>query len=365
MARSHRALLLSVAAAAAIIGSALSPSGAVAEQKKTTKPIVVQEQGSFAFGGTVITGATGDTFHGDHGYVQFQRPPDARKYPLVMWHGAGMSGKAFESTPDGREGFQSIFVRRGFTVYTIDQPRQGRAGRSTEGSVALPAPTPGESNLFNVFRFGQWVPPGAPAYFANSQFPRDAGSLDQFFRQQVLHGTGGDRRDWSGAGAAYTVVTDAVAALMDKIGPAVLITNSGGANQAWRVAMKSENVTGIVAYEPTNFQFPDGELPSTGPFQPSHTVPLADFLKLTKIPIQIVYGDNLDQHPLWVQAATDARAFVDAVNRHGGKAELLHLPTLGVRGNTHFPFMDLNNVQIADLLSKYLRRKGLDRYPRR
>jgi len=124
--------------------------------------------------------------------------------------------------------------------------------------------------------------------------------------------------------------------------------------------MKSENVSAIVAYEPTNFQFPEGELPSTGPLKPSHTVPLQEFLKLTKIPIQIVYGDNLNQQPLWVQAPLDAQAFVDAVNRHGGQAELLHLPDIGVFGNTHFAFMDLNNVEIADLLSKFLNDKSLD-----
>jgi len=99
--------------------------------------------------------------------------------------------------------------------------------------VALPDPTPSESNLFNTFRFGVWIPPGSPNYFPNVQFPRDPESLEQFFREQVLHGTGGDRRDWSGAGEAYEVVTDAVAKLMDQIGPAVLIANSGGANQTW------------------------------------------------------------------------------------------------------------------------------------
>jgi hypothetical protein len=55
-----------------------------------------------------------------------------------------------------------------------------------------------------------------------------------------------------------------------------------------------------------------------------------------------------------------ARRFVTAVNAHGGDAELLHLPATGVRGNTHFPFSDLNNVRIADLLSEYLHKKKLD-----
>lgn len=327
---------------------------------ENTPPLVLKTQGSFTFGGTVIMGANGDTFHGDHGYAQFQTPPHARRYPLVMWHGAGLSGSTYESTPDGRDGYRSIFLRRGFSVYTIDQPRQGRAGRSSKGSAALPDATPKESSLFNVFRLGVWAPPGSPEFFPGVQFPRNPEVLAEYFRQQTLHGTGGDRLDWSGAGEAHQVNTDAVAGLMDKVGPAVLITHSGGANQGWTAAMKSHKVQAIVAYEPTNFQFPEGELPPTGPLQSSHAVPLRDFLKLTKIPIQLVYGDNLDRVPLWPQAFRDAQAFVDAVNRHGGKAELLHLPRLGVMGNTHFPFSDLNNVVIADLLSGYLARYGLD-----
>ena len=53
--------------------------------------------------------------------------------------------------------------------------------------------------------------------------------------------------------------------------------------------------------------------------------------------------------------------FADAVNRHGGDATVLQLPSLGLHGNTHFAFSDLNNVQVADLLSHYLHEKGLDR----
>jgi len=55
-----------------------------------------------------------------------------------------------------------------------------------------------------------------------------------------------------------------------------------------------------------------------------------------------------------------ARLWRDAVNRRGGDVTLVHLPEIGIRGNTHFLFSDLNNVQIADLMSEFLKRKGLD-----
>ena len=112
--------------------------------------MIIQEQGSFAVGGTVITdpgtfdpikqGAynpngvspEGQTLHGDHAYVFYQIPENARKLPLVFWHGHGQSAKTWETTPDGREGFQNIFLRKRYGVYLIDQPRRGRAARSTE-----------------------------------------------------------------------------------------------------------------------------------------------------------------------------------------------------------------------------------------
>src|SRR5207249_6100212 len=85
-------------------------------------PLVIARQGSFAVGGTVLTtpgvfnpfvnGGPGQTLHGDHLYTQFQVPMNPRKLPLVMWHGGGQMGKTWESTTDGREGFQSIFLRR-------------------------------------------------------------------------------------------------------------------------------------------------------------------------------------------------------------------------------------------------------------
>ena len=68
----------------------------------------IEEQGSFAVGGTVLTDSLGHKYHGDHAYVFYQKPVDARKYPLVFAHGVGQFSKTWETTPDGREGFQTI-----------------------------------------------------------------------------------------------------------------------------------------------------------------------------------------------------------------------------------------------------------------
>ncbi|BCN09043.1 hypothetical protein RPSD_09280 [Ralstonia solanacearum] len=55
-----------------------------------------------------------------------------------------------------------------------------------------------------------------------------------------------------------------------------------------------------------------------------------------------------------------ARLWVEAINKHGGDARLVHLPEIGIRGNTHFLMSDLNNVEIAGLVSTFLAEKKLD-----
>ena len=101
--------------------------------------LMIAEQGSFAVGGTVLKDSLGHTYHGDHAYVFYQKPVDARRYPLVFAHGVGQFSKTWETTPDGREGFQNIFLRKGYPVYLVDQPRRGNAGRSTETVTLSPA----------------------------------------------------------------------------------------------------------------------------------------------------------------------------------------------------------------------------------
>ena len=85
----------------------------------------IEEQGSFAVGGTVLTDSLGHKYHGDHAYVFYQKPVDARKYPLVFAHGVGQFSKTWETTPDGREGFQNIFLRKGFSTYLAGEMPDG------------------------------------------------------------------------------------------------------------------------------------------------------------------------------------------------------------------------------------------------
>lgn len=119
------------------------------------------------------------------------------------------SRQSWETTADGREGFQNLFLRRRFSTYLIDQPRRGKAGRSMVESTLKPVAD--EQMWFNQFRIGLW-----PEYFRDSQFPKGEVALDQFFRS-ITPNTG-----------PYDigVVSDGVVALLQKTGPAILFTHS-------------------------------------------------------------------------------------------------------------------------------------------
>lgn len=316
----------------------------------------IEEQGSFAVGGTVLTDSQGRTYHGDHAYVFYQKPAGARKYPLVFAHGVGQFSKTWETTPDGREGFQNIFLRRGFTTYLVDQPRRGNAGRSTE--TATVSPTFDEETWFNRFRVGIW-----PNYFKGVQFSRDKEALNQYFRQMTPNIGSVD----------FEVYSNAYAVLFNKIGPAIFVTHSQGGPVGWRTLLKTDNIKAIASYEPGGgIPFPKGKVPPEGKIltlskkTEGIEVPMSDFMKYTKIPIVVYYGDNLpqtDEHPEiyeWTRRLHLMRQWADMLNALGGNVTVVHLPEVGLHGNTHFPMSDLNNIEVADLLSEWLHKNKLD-----
>lgn len=345
-----------------VVLSLMSSSSAMAFKK----PVLLEDQGSFSAGGTVITrlgeftnplSESGQTIHGDHAYVFWQRPVNAKKFPLVFLHGAASSGQVWETTPDGRDGYQNIFLERGYSTYIIDQPRRGRAGKATiDGSIKAFA---SEQTMFNVGRLGIW-----PDTFPDVQVSFDAQAWDQHFRNSTPNTGNFD------AG----MISDAVAKVFGRTGDAILVTHSQGGGVGWLVVMKSQNVRAVVSYEPgSGFVFPEGEvpetMPSTSPFGAlsGESVPLNEFMKLTKIPILVIYGGNIPEEisdnwgqDNWRVRLKMARLWVENVNRHGGDARLIYLPDLGINGNTHQLFADLNNEQLADIQEAWMKEKHLD-----
>ncbi len=351
-----------------LVLSLLFSAGLGIQAQPKQKPLIIAEQGSFAIGGIVLqdTGRfnlqealkpAGQTLHADHAYTFYQIPVDAKKYPLVFLHGAGQSKKTWETTPDGRAGFQNIFLGKGYGVYLLDQPRRGAAGRSSLATAITPLAD--EQFWFTQFRLGNY-----PNFFDNVQFSKDKLALEQFYRQMTPNTGPFDA----------TVISSAVSALFDKIGHGILLTHSQAGGPGWMTAIQNPHVKAVVAYEPySSFLFPEGELPapiaSTGMFGAlnGQEIPLKDFLKLTQIPIVIYYGDNIakESSPVWNMdhwrsGLEMARLWAATVNKHGGDVQVIHLPEVGIYGNTHFPFSDLNNLQVAEALEKWLTAKKLN-----
>jgi pimeloyl-ACP methyl ester carboxylesterase len=339
--------------------------------------ITLAEQGSFFVGGRIVRGKgvydpakdtsntnEGNTFWTDQMYVQYQIPVNPRKYPLVLVHGGGGTGRVWETTPDGREGYQTLFLRRGFAVYIVDFPRRGRAGypsfNGPFGEVDGTAVVANKTNRAGVqYAWSRWrLGPKYPDVFPVQQFPMKG--LDQFMQHLVP--TVSDNPE---------IISRALVALLDKIGPAILVTHSQSGLFGWLAGSRSPNVKGIISYEP-GFVFPQDEMPAPIPLYRGTQVagtPLttAEFVNLAKLPIQVVCGDNIPKLPIPDLVADGRRAqqvtsqlFVQTLNSKGGNASVLLLPDVGLYGNSHFMFSDLNNVEVADQMSLFLSAKGLD-----
>ncbi len=359
-------------------GCASTPSGDASTSSNSSGPITLERQGSFFVGGRQVTAAgtydptqttlslsQGQSFWVDQMYVQYQVPVNARKLPLIFVHGGSGTGRVWETTPDGREGYQSIFLRRGYPVYIVDFPRRGRAGYPSfsgefgklDAAQQIVANRTGQAG--RQYAWSRWrLGPQYPEVFPVQAFPMKA---VESFMQHLVPTVSDDPQ----------IITGALVALLDKIGPAVVVTHSQSGLFGWLAGARSPHIKGVVSYEP-GFVFQQGEVPAPIPLfkgtQASGTpVTAQEFTNLTKIPLQVVYGDNIPKQPIPDLVADGRRAqvvtsvmFADAINKKGGKASVLHLPDVGLKGNSHFMFSDLNNIQVADQLSVFLQKHGLD-----
>lgn len=363
-----------VTALAIAVASTLQTPMAQVVEPASPDPIELRTMGSFAFGGTVTMREDGTTFHGDHGYAQYYVAAHSRHLPIVMWHGIGQSGKTYETTPDGREGFQSLLPRHDWSVYIVDQPRRGRAGYTDSKQLSAKIPTTAnESGVWEAFRNGPWAIGQKAQLFEHSQFPATSAAINQFFRQQTP-----DTGEEPETVQYRHYMGETGAALFNSIGDGILITHSNSGQYGWEIAMHSDHVKAIVAFEPGAFAFPDSEPPEDFEIaQPlvkdrlSPRLVKADHWQaLTKIPILIIYGDNIETKPnrdsfnaeVWRVSLKRAQQFVERINAKGGDATLVHLPDRGIYGNTHAAFADLNNTEILKIVMDFLQQKNLDSY---
>ncbi|MEM5316484.1 alpha/beta fold hydrolase [Paraburkholderia sp. JHI869] len=348
----------------------------------SNNPISLARQGSFYVGGRQVTAAgtfestsampssAGQTYWVDQMYVQYQIPVNPRKLPIVLVHGGGCTGRVWETTPDGREGYATILLRQGFSVFIVDLPRGGRSGFPSftgelgklddeQRLVEQRTFAPGREHAWTRWRLG----PRYPGTFHNQAFPMSA--VDSFLKGMRPSVTDDPK-----------VMSDALISLLEEIGPATLVTHSNSGLYGWLAGANSNLVRGIVSYEPA-FVYPESwkasirteERPrSKAGKQPAVTSISDDsFARLVDVPMEIVFGDNIplnpDPNPLAdgrrIQLYV-AEEFTQLVNEQGGRASLLSLPEAGLRGNSHFMFSDINSIDVAALLCNFLSRHRLD-----
>jgi hypothetical protein len=328
------------------------------EEDQGRAPLVIRKQGSFFVGGrTISTGAlTGDPAGGtyppnsgsitvDQMYVEYQVPMDVDgRFPVVMVHGGTLSGKSYETTPDGRMGWDEYFLRQHYPVYLVDQVSRARSGfdATTYNEVRMGQRPPDQ--LPNVLRLSHetgWTwwrvgpKPGVP--FADTQFPVEA--VEEFQKQAIP--------DFNAMLPAANPTLNHLATLAKQLGGAILLGHSQSAFFPQRAAfMDASHIKAIVSLE-------TGGCPAS--FAPPEVSILA------KIPMIILFGDHLaDAAPpfagRWLASIENCRNLVQSINKAGGDATLLHLPEIGIRGNSHFLMFDKNNLQIADLILEWIDR---------
>lgn len=336
-------------------------SSCVVPRANPGENIVLKEQGAFSAGGKVIKSEGvfdplkpwneqqgGQTRHGDHADVFYQIPAKQKRHSMVFLHGYGQSRRSWQTTADGREGFADLFLKSGYGVYLVDQPGRGDAGQTTK-PVQISA-SPDDQIWYTQFRIGLY-----PKFNEGVQFPKDEKSLNNFYRMMTPN---------TGEVDEETIV-NAMSAIFDKSGDGILFTHSAGGAPGWKTAIKNTHVKAIVAIEPGGFTFPEGEVPEGN--RGGKGIPLDEFLKLTRIPIVVYYGDYIpaeETHAaslnFWRNVLATAKQWAKVVNAHGGNATIVHLPEIGIKGNTHFIMSDLNSKEVASLIAKWLKEKELD-----
>ena len=348
-----------------VSGSAGStPSGSqVPSQQEAQLPegvLMIKEQGMFSSGGTVTEPVEGEydpttnwpelvrhgnTAHVGHANVLYQIPENDTGNPIVYLHGYGQSRMGWMTTPDGRDGWSTLFLQKGHSAFLVDQPGRGEAGAAVQmtmdGMLDAWAEDskeykPGDQAWYTHFRIGRV----APERYEGSQFPEGDEAQDQFFRQMTPNTATFDQL---GSAAALGEV---MADVMERTGKkSIFMTHSQGGAVGWDVPV--DNIAAIVAIEP-------GGTPQPGSEQ---------YQKLLEanIPIVVYFGDYIDNGPedimstgFWTAVRDGAVAFAEQYNADGGNATVVDLPKEGITGNSHFMFQELNNDVIADHIEAWI-----------
>ena len=348
-------------------------------------PISIERQGYLFAGGKYST-VNGQQVMSGQIYAEYQIPAkQTHRWPLLMIHGLGQSGTNFTGTSDGREGWAQYFLRQGYAVYVIDQPGRGRAAYQSEAYGPLTPP-----DIENVQR--RFVAPERyelwPQARLHTQWPGKGAPgdpiFDQFYASQLP----------SISAANATIFNrDAIVALLEKIGPAIVMTHSQSGGFGWPVAdMRPDLVKAIIAVEPSGPPFYDIENigapdwfrdaptsyrvwgPTAAPL--TYAPPAANPSDLTivreerpdapnvvrcwlqKSPARQL--PNLQKMPILIMTAeasyhaTYDHCTVKFLEQAGVHPTWLKLGESGIHGNGHMLMLEQNSREIVEVIARWL-----------
>lgn len=373
---------------ALVCGFLLALSIGGGAQSPPSEPLSIARQGYLFAGGKYATLGRRRVMTG-HLYAEFQIPArQTQRWPIVMVHGGAQSGTNFTGTPDGREGWAQYFLRRGYAVYVVDQPGRGRAAYEAETYGRLTQlDTDGTERRFVApERFQLWPQAKLHTQWPGTGAPGDA-AFDQFFASQMP-----SIQDYA---LQQSLNRDALVALLEKIGPAILLTHSQSGAFGWPVAdARPELVKAIVAVEPNGPPFVGVEnVPAPEWFRDGSTS--ANVWGITAVPLAYVppaatssdlssarqeQSDGPDLVRCWLQASParqlpslaktpilvlTAEASYHAPYDHctvkfleqaGVRPRWVKLADVGIRGNGHMMMLEKNNAEIARVIEEWLGR---------
>lgn len=264
-------------------------------------------------------------------YVQYFLPEVSNgRPPLLFWHGGGMTGKAWETTPDGRDGWLNFYIRRGWDCYLCDAVERGRSGYAPVPDVWTEAPiSQTAADVYNRFRLG----PGTESYhedvdrrrpYPNSKFPPQ--SFDGLQRQLVPRWTQTD-----------PAILAAYGELLDRLGHVHVIAHSQGGVFALRLAHeKPGRIGALVVIEP-------GSIPR-----------MDESTRRYEVETLFVMGDNIEQDARWPHMRRRLHDF----HLSHPSTTWLSLPEIGEAGNSHMLMMDSNSTVIAHHVETWLKRQA-------
>ena len=351
-----RSAILAGATVAAVLGTAGNAMAQALKDVQTSDtPLVLKAQGSFFVGGDKVEqtqGELGDLGPGGHitvnqMYVRYMVPQGGDgNVPVVMVHGATLTGKSWETTPDGRMGWDEYFVRKGHPVY-VPGPGGARAiglqsGRLQQrarglGAAGQPSRAGCDSATRVVwpnFRFG--AKPGAR--ISDSQFPVTA--VDELAKQGVpdvsFGGVPTSQPDAQGVvGSRQPIEWRGVDGTL-----AIRIVSAGsGAAQSRRCKGSRARRAGSLSGRPT----------PTSRSRRWRRCRFSSSSVITATPRQ-----ESGRCPRGRSRFESCQALIGRLKEAGGQAQMLNPPERGIRGNSHMIMQDKNHLQIADLILQWI-----------